>query len=54
MSIEEAKKLVLALIASGRLPMPSFDVHNPEEWSDETRKMFEYYVRLIARDDALD
>lgn len=27
MSYEQARELVIALIASGRLPMPSFDAH---------------------------
>lgn len=47
MSYEQARELVLALIASGRLPVPSFDVHNQKEWADDTRKVVETYVSLL-------
>ena len=48
MKEEEARQIVYALIASGRLPMPSFDVHNQVEWAKEVKKCVDNYVRQLT------
>lgn len=47
MEKKEAFEVVLALIASGRLPMPSFDVQNQENWAVEVKKCVAQYVMLL-------
>lgn len=49
MSYEQARELVLALIASGRLPVPSFDVHDQKAWANETKKVVETYISLLMK-----
>lgn len=49
MKEEDARRLVYALIASGRLPMPSFDVQNQEQWAAEVKQCVDNYVRLFMR-----
>lgn len=49
MKEEEARRLVYALIASGRLPIPTFDVHNQEEWAAEVKQCVDNYIRQFTR-----
>ena len=49
MSYEEARELVIALIASGRLPMPSFDAHEQKGWADDVKKTVETYISLLMK-----
>lgn len=48
MTEEEVKSLVLALIASGRLPVSSC-TRPDEEWAEEVLSEVEAYVRLFLR-----
>ena len=48
LSEEETRKLVLALIAAGKLPVSSYG-RPDEEWAAEVLKEFEAYVRLFLR-----
>lgn len=49
MSYEQARELVLALIASGRLPVPSFNVHNQKAWANEMKEVVETYISLLMK-----
>lgn len=49
MKEEDARRFVYALIASGRLPMPSFDVQNQEQWAAEVKQCVDNYVRLFKQ-----
>ena len=48
MTYEQARQLVIALIASGRLPISSFNVHNQKGWANEVREEVEKYIDLFV------
>lgn len=48
MSYEQARELVLALIASGRLPVSSFDVHKQKDWAIEVLNEINNYIKLFT------
>lgn len=50
MSTEEAKKVVLALIASGRLPLPSKEKEEDfDQWSERVMEAIDSYIRSLKK-----
>lgn len=49
MEKKEAFEVVLAMIAAGKLPLPSYSNDNREEWAADVRACIESYVRALMK-----